>query len=359
MLSKDSTAEELEFKIIHSTQIEAEKFFDLIDNSNIILLEETSLLILNELNLLDDFLKLLPSFSIVDSVFKKINLTTHEPVSINSQISGAILKAIQNNIEKLQLINDSKENVFKYDLALKGESGLLLTDDLYLSNLIQQENPNIAFGNIFNILEFLYTKGLLNEDKFHEKIVSCYDLGMVDINMRSDFLGKSINYNLGRPDVFNYEDTGFKPIFDKLIAERNDFRAKYKLFLDMFNYVNVYALNTHTLISLISKLLEYNPTYDPQSIINTWLINSGLKRKILSGDTLISRAHADLWFKYKEVMEDLSSTTYPFEFLLGEILKIISTLDESVSRLAFKNLKVSFAADSQEYRYLQTFDLNF
>ncbi|WP_151958125.1 DUF4365 domain-containing protein, partial [Acinetobacter guillouiae] len=121
ILSKHSKDEELEFKVIHAPQMEKDKFFELIDISKIICFEETSLLILNDLDLLDRLLKVLPKFSILESVFKKINLTTHEPISINNQISGTILKAIQNNIEKLQLIDDEEKD-FKYDCDLNDNS---------------------------------------------------------------------------------------------------------------------------------------------------------------------------------------------------------------------------------------------
>ncbi|MGJ8758357.1 hypothetical protein ACSFV5_13685 [Acinetobacter sp. HC8-3S] len=96
---------------------------------------------------MDSFLKVLPKFSILQSVFEKINITTHQPLSINSQIAATILKAIQNNIEKLQLIDDSKDDFLKYDCFSKDKINLLLTDDLYLTRLIRQQNPDVLFGN--------------------------------------------------------------------------------------------------------------------------------------------------------------------------------------------------------------------
>ena len=280
ILSKYSKDEELEFKIIHAPQEEEDKFFDLIHSSNIILFEETSLLILNDLNLLDSFLKVLPKFSILESVFKKINLTTHEPVSVNSQISGAILKAIHNNIEKLQLIED-EEKYFKYDCDLNEEHILLLTDDLYLTWLVKQQNPNFSFGNVFNILEFLHAKDILNEGDFYEKTGDFFELGIMDINCRYDFLAKSIDYYLGKTGVCDYSETGFNRIFNKLLSDKSNFIDKQKLFLDMFGWVNFSDLSSEALLSLISKLLEDNPMFDPLNILNTWFVYCGLKREIL------------------------------------------------------------------------------
>lgn len=353
LLSKHSKDEELEFKVIHAPQTGKDKFFELIDISNIILFEETSLLILNDLNLLDSFLKVLPKFAILESVFKKINLTTHEPISINNQISGAILKAIQNNIEKLQLINDEGKD-FKYDCDFNDENVLLLTDDLYLIWLLKQQNPNVSFGNIFNVLELLYEKNILSEDEFHEHIVNFLNVGIIDINMRFDFLGELINYHLGKPYVENYEDTGFKCIFDKILIQESNFRDKQKLFLEMFSWVDISDLSADTLISLIRKLLEDHPMFDPQKIVNTWFVYCGLRREILKDvDTSVSKIHEDLWLKYKQVMEILNSTKYSGEILLRDVIKVIESLDENTGEKVLNNLKASFSKNTNEYKYLE------
>ena len=354
ILSKCSKDEELEFKVIHAPQAKKDKFFELIDISNIILLEETSLLILNDLNLLDSFLKALPKFSILESVFKKINLTTHEPISINSQISGNILKAIQNNIEKLQLIDD-EDKEFKYDCDLNNESVLLLTDDLYLTWLVKQQNPDVSFGNIFNILEFLHAKDILNEQEFHGKTGDFFELRIIDINYRHDFLAKSIDYYLGKIGISDYTETGFNKIFDKLLAEKSNFIDKQKQFLDMFNWVDISDLSPDALISLIRKLLEDHPMFDPQKVVNTWFVYCGLKREILKdAGTSVSKIHEDLWLKYKQVIEILNSTKYSNEILLRDIIKVTENLDKNVSEIVLNNLKASFSPNTNEYKYLET-----
>jgi len=88
----------------------------------------------------------------------------------------------------LQLIDDEEKD-FKYDCDLNDESVLLLTDDLYLTWLVKQQNPNVSSGNIFNVLEFLCEKNILSEDEFHEHIVNFLNVGIIDISMRFDFLG--------------------------------------------------------------------------------------------------------------------------------------------------------------------------
>lgn len=354
MLSKCGKEEETEYQITHSPQIEPKVFFRLVDSSNIILIEETSLLILNDLNVLDFFLKALPKFSILDSVFKRINLTTHNYISPNSQISGSILRALQNNIEKLHLIDDSEANFFNYDCVSKNEYGVLLTDDLYLSVLMEQHNSNILCANVFNVLNFLFRKNILNEEEFFEKMVDCFSFGILGFNIQFDLLSKLINYYLLRGEVDNYEDTRFKIVFDKLLMERESFIDKLNIFINIFNSVDIANLSAEVLLSLIRKLLEYNPTVDPQEILNTWLVYCGLQRKIeIDSDNSVSKSHQELWLKYKEVTNFLNEITYENEFLLKDIIK---KMNDKIKEVAFENLKASFLKGSREYQYLESFD---
>lgn len=357
MLSKCCKEEETEYQITHSPQIEPKVFFRLVDSSNIILIEETSLLILNDLNVLDFFLKALPKFSILDSVFKRINLTTHNYISPNSQISGSILRAIQNNIEKLHLIDDSDANFFNYDCVSKNEYGVLLTDDLFLSVLMEQHNSNILCANVFNVLNFLFCKKNLNEEEFFEKIVNCFSFGILGLSIKFDLLSKLINYYLGGFEIYNYEDTRFKIVFDKLLAERESFSDKISLFINMFNSVDIAKLSVEVLLSLIRKLLEYNPTVDPQEILNNWLVYCGLQRKIeIDSDNFVSKSHQELWLKYKEVTNFLNEITYENEFLLKDIIK---KMNNKIKKVAFENLKASFVKGSREYQYLESFSEDF
>ncbi|AZC10367.1 hypothetical protein DKE47_016635 [Acinetobacter nosocomialis] len=153
-------------------------------------------------------------------------------------------------------------------------------------------------------------------------------------------MSKLINYYLGRGNIESYEDTNFKYVFDRLLAQANSFKDKLNIFINMFNSVNIANLSPEILLSLISKLLEYNPTLDPQDVLNTWLIYCGIQREIrIDADNLLSNVHQELWFKYKQVVEFLNEIPYKNEFLLEEVVK---NINNKVKSLAFANLKASF-----------------
>jgi len=355
--SKSATDQELEFKIIHSPQLDKHEFYELIDSSDILLIEETSLLILNDLELLESFLKSLPKFSILESVLKKLNLTTHSPLSPYHQIAGEILRAIQNNLTKLDLIHLNEESLLQYDQPLKDKRGLLITDDLYVTRWVSIENNSIRTGNIFNVLEYLGDRGILEKEILQEKLVNSSKLGIVNLNMRLDFLGDSIEYFLGRADVFDYTDTDFRYVFDKIMLIHSNFENKYKLFLDIFLYVNIQKISAQTLLTLIYKLIENKDIYKPQSVITTWLIYRGLGSKCEKDlETKISSEHLILWNKYVSVMKILNPDNSSIESLLGDVVVAILKLDPDIKRIAFNNLKSGFSLDSIEYRSLRQLD---
>lgn len=357
-LSKSSTDQELEFKIIHSPQLNKNDFKDLIDTSDILLIEETSILVLNELEVLDSFLESLPRFSILETFFKKINLTAHALLSPYNNIAKEILKSIQNNLTKLDLIHIDEKDSLQYDQPLKNKKGLLITDDLHLKRWISVENHNTQqTGNIFNVLEYLYDKGMLDKSVLQEKIVITSKLGIVGLNMRLDFLGNSIEYFLGRPEILDYKDTDFQYIFDKIMLFHTDFKIKHKLFLDIFLYVDVQKISPQTLLTLVYKLIESEDSYDPQAVITTWLIHSGLGRKCEKGmENNFSTEHLILWNKYTSVMGILDPESSSIISLLEKVVSVILKLEPEIKSIAFNNLKSGFSSDSIEYSNLKRLD---
>ena len=282
----------------------------------------------------------MPKFSILESVLQKLNLTTHSPLSPYHQVAGSILRAIQNNLTKLDLIHLNEESLLQYDQPLKDKSGILITDDLYVNKLVSIENNFIQTGNVFNVLEYLGDKGILDKDVLQEKIVNSSKLGIVNLNMRLDFLGDSIDYFLGRSDVFDYRDTGFQYIFDKIMLIHSNFLNKYRLFLDIFLCVDIQKINAQTFLTLIYKLIENDDIYKPKLVITTWLIHCGLGRKCEKDlETKISDEHLCLWSKYVSVMKVLDPENTSIESLLGYVVIAILKLEPNIKSIAFNNLK--------------------
>mgnify|MGYP003590654166 CR=1 FL=1 len=137
----------------------------------------------------------------------------------------------------------------------------------------------------------------------------------------------------------------------------SNFENKYKLFLDIFLYVNILKISEQMLLTLIYKLLENEDIYKPQSVIITWLIYCGLGSKCEKDlETKISGEHLILWNKYVSVMKILNPENSSIEYLLGDVVVAILKLNPDIKSIAFNNLKSGFSLDSIEYRNLRQLD---
>lgn len=175
--------------------------------------------------------------------------------------------------------------------------------------------------------------------------------------MRLDFLGDSIDYFLGRPEILDYKDTDFQHIFDRIMLFNTDLKIKYNLFLNIFLYVNVQKISPQTLLSLVYKLTESEDSYEPQTVITTWLIHSGLGRKCEKDmESNFSTEHLILWNKYTSVMGILDPENSSIISLLEKVVSVILKLEPEIKSIAFNNLKSGFSSDSIEHSNLKRLD---
>lgn len=89
-LSKFTSEESLEFKIRHAGFSPQPDFDTLVDDASTFIFEETTLLILSELNILDQFFSKLKRFALLSTSFK--NISTHAHSYMKSDTSNVAEK---------------------------------------------------------------------------------------------------------------------------------------------------------------------------------------------------------------------------------------------------------------------------
>ena len=142
-------------------------------------MDETSLLLLNQLDLLDNFLKVLPRFMLLRSVFSRIQGIAHDKMQLFSEQAHKIWITIQSNIDKLTLLQG--DDVLGYVESLKQVPSLVFTEDKILSILLNEELKDFKSGNLFNIISYLYKNGAINEYVFLEKISEFFILDFKEV----------------------------------------------------------------------------------------------------------------------------------------------------------------------------------
>lgn len=365
----DKSEKYLDYKIIHNpanSNEEAIKTF--IENSSgYIVLDETSLLLLNQLDLLDNFLKVLPRFMLLRSVFSRIQGIAHDKMQLFSEQAHKIWITIQSNIDKLTLLQG--DDVLGYVESLKQVPSLVFTEDKILSILLNEELKDFKSGNLFNIISYLYKNGAINEYVFLEKISEFFILDFKEVTFSKNEINGYMTCVLKNRILLNeYRSSPLSKVIDYYLSSECEQSLKLKNALIFLRYFNLYKFSIDVLSSIINHILEYTPYYDGYYIISIHMLISGLRFDLsLNPTTQLSSVHRNLWEKYKALIELNSETTFTDDFLISTVLSVLlrlksNTIDRDVILIsednikqAYLNILYSFPLNTREYEKIKIF----
>jgi len=365
----DKSEKYLDYKIIHNpANTNEEEIKTFIENSSgYIVLDETSLLLLNQLDLLDTFLKELPRFTVLRSVFNRIQSIAHDNMQLFSEQANKIWITIQSNIHKLTLLQEDK--VLGYVESLKESSSFIFTEDKILFHLLKEELKDFNSGNIFNIISYLYENNAITKSIFVEKISDFFILDFKGVTFSAKEVHSYMTYMLENRTLLNeYRSSPLSKVIDYYLSSEDDQTLKLRNSLVFLRYLNIYQFSIDVLSSSINHILEYTPNFDSYYIISIYTITSGLLFDLrLHPATQLSPIHKSLWEKYKALMELNSKTTFKVDFLINNILssllrlkshkidREITCINEENIKHAYLNLLHSFPLNTSEHASIKSF----
>jgi len=365
----DKSEKYLDYKIIHNpANTNEEEIKNFIGNSSgYIVLDETSLLLLNHLDLLDTFLKELPRFTLLRSLFNRIKSIAHDNMQLFSEQAYKIWITIQSNINKLTLLQE--DNVLGYVESLKEASSFIFTEDKILSHLLKEELKDFKSGNIFNIISYLYENGAITKSIFVEKISDFFILDFKEVTFSAQEVHSYMTCMLENRILLNeYRSSPLSKVIDYYLSSEDKQALKLRNSFVFLRYINPYELSADILSNIINHILEHTPNFDGYYIISTYLLTSGLRfNLILHPATQLSNIHKKLWEIYKELMELNSETTFTEDFLISTVLSALlrlkcNTIDREIILISEKNIKqaylnllYSFSLNTREYAKIKSF----
>lgn len=365
----DKSEKHLDYKIIHNpantNEEEIQTFIE--NNSGHIILDETSLLLLNHLDLLDTFLKELPRFTLLRSLFNRIQSIAYDKMQLFSEQANKIWNTIQRHIDKLTLLQEDK--VLGYVESLKEASSFIFTEDKILSHLLKEELKDFNSGNIFNVISYLYEKNAITKSIFVEKISDFFILDFKGVTFSAKEIHTYMTCILENRTLLNeYRSSPFSKVIDYYLSSEDKQTSKLQNSFTFLRYITPDELSTDIFSHIINHILEYTPNFDSYYIISMYIISSGLQFDLrLHPTTQISSVHKKLWEKYKELMEFHSETTFKVDFLINTILnsllrlkshkidREITYINEKNINHAYLNLLHSFPLNTSEHVRIKSF----
>lgn len=369
----DKSEKHLDYKIIHNpvntNEKEIKAFIE--NSSGYIVLDETNLLLLNQLDLLDIFLKELPRFTLLRSVFNRIKSIAHDKMQLFSEQADKIWLSIQSNIDKLTLIEE--DEFLEYVESLKDVPSFIFTEDKILYILLKEKIKDLNSGNIFNIISYLYENNAITKSIFVEKISEFFILDFKGVTFSAKDVHRYMAYVLEDRTLLNeYRSSPLSKLIDYYLSSEDEQAIKLRNSLVFLRYLNLYELDTDVLSNITNHILEQIYNFDSYYIISTYLLTSGLRLELrLHPTTQLSLAHKNLWKKYKALMELNSETTFTDDFLISTFLSVLLRLkintndreiiliSENNIKQAYLNLLHSFSLNTAEHTKIESFKAKF
>lgn len=358
-LAKNSPEHKLEFKLRHSQMSDSAIFDSKFSTASRIILEDTSLILLSEINLLDVFLESLNEVHVFNSTFKRVN-QEHRSILPNAKhyLQSNILESINKHRRKFVFINDDhcdcipflKDNPF-------GPEDVLLTDDLNLLVLARTVSSSFAFGNIFNVTERLYTKGLIDEGKRYECLEKICSLGVHQPYMHLSLFASSFVYFTSIAPNEDYSDTQFKAIFNGVFSSLRDTGEVISLFFKFILEVLLtdnYLFHPKTLLSIIRGLLLRHPCLDLDIFIAKCFIFMSLSTPIQyhSSVLLQSSRHKHFYDVYYAMLSNLDNKPYSTIDAITLAVEQVYGLPDEKKEPALLHLQAAFVPCTFEHSLL-------
>jgi hypothetical protein len=350
MLSLNSDEEHLEFKIKHAPQLDMKTFELELTTTRTVIIEDTTLLILHELQLLELFLDRIPEFCLLNSTFERVAKNSH-PVAgtIYTALAKAVLDTINKFKSKLVLFPDAESSpVESYIDAINKHNALFIVDDLNLLQMVNVRNKKqVTSANIFNVIEMLYKPSHLSQEDKFSLISKASSLGFQIPNMTIGLLAETLAFHSKTLNETDYLETEFKVIFDKIFATQRDTVEAIELFLNMLEFsINHYdmTLQPVPMLALLRSFLLRHCYKDLESFVAFVFVYLALKTPLKIESQLIatSKKHVDLWKLYHDLQLSIADGNTSTKELLFGVVQQIFMLQEKTRMLAYNNIKHCF-----------------
>lgn len=355
-IAKNTPEESLEYKINQASQTSQELFDGYFRQETNFLVEETSLILMQELGILDDFFGVVEKFTILESCFERMKVSgVFNLFSGRNPLPQSILNTINKHRSKLRVEKDCKDNLlesYRNLLSKDGEGYVLLTDDANMLMLCGSNNQPISHGNIYNILLALNYQGVMGNNKLYELIARVSTYGYKSINMEIDLMAQVFCYFVNEDE--DYTKTPFKNLFDKVFNTRRKPDEVIVILYRILSYAIDEAkikISSAIILSLFTNFLLRYPYDNKFNFIVSWFLYQCLngKESYISDLLPVSVTHANLWCVFYEMCCISMGREVEHSELFSKIISTIVQQNPSSREKLYNSVVKCFIPGTEDY----------
>ena len=314
--------EAIEYKLHHSAPLMDRHA---LLSKNAIIVEESSLLVLNQIDLLDDLIGSIDQICLLSRTFTSLGNHSHpHSGSIASGIPIRILATIEKYKSKLVLLYDDEENIIEsLQKQITENNYYFLCDDANINNLLEIGRMH---GNTVDVIEFLYTSTAITEERKYKLLSDLCSIGILTPDIHISNLAKALCFYTNGETGIDYVETDFQPIFDSVFSIRRKTSDVVPIFFEMLFIASseyTFRNNPETLKNLFQGILVRHQYVTPRVFCADWLIYQcrHLESKQSYKVQVHSEQHRTLWRVYGETVSILTSSDPTFNELCTVVIQ--------------------------------------
>lgn len=352
--------ERKEYQLVHSRMMSNSELESLTGSNKNVVLDETSLLLLNDLDLLEVVLSHMSGIVINKATYAMFSKASHAVMgSMYSSIPREIVHKVGNNLEKVILKgsgNPGDSLIEQYSSILENCDACICTEDLHLSELMRLGGYKTI--NSLNIIDKLEAKGIITKDRSILAIEMICSFGISNVALSVEHIVSSLDFNLGSLENRNILDTGFGAVFNAVFFRgRNTYEA-VDLLTEIFSgYLNKHGseVDIDCLGELVNVWMVRYPDFDRLELVSLWfVISSVFTIYIPEGEVqLTGKGQSKLWALTKKLTMEVNEA-YNLRVVLSSISDVTLRLTAQKASDVYDRVKTAFVDGSSEAEHFSS-----
>ncbi|PCJ29538.1 MAG: hypothetical protein COA99_19375 [Moraxellaceae bacterium] len=323
-----------------------------------VVMDETALIVLNDLGVLEIALQNLPGVVINKSTYENFSRASHGVMgSIHSAIPKEIIGILGACLDKITLKGKVVDGISLIDqyqnIISECDSPLLCTDDLYLSEFVRHKVEGAGYINSITILEYLHVEGILSLEEKNAAIERLCSFGIISPSINLNNVVDSITYNLGIEGGVPLLDSGFSHIFNSVFTLDKEPKLACKhlcsFFSSVLNRCNS-DIDIRGMGPMLSVWMVRYPSMGKYKLLATWFVMSCFDTVYVLESEFVPRGkgQASLLEIYKDLSINIDGDK-TFLDISTDISKQILRLNADQASDVYIKVRHAFVEDSQEY----------
>ena len=347
-----------EYTLVYPPCLEFEELAEISQEKLTVFFDETSLLVLYELGLLDKVLKTIELAIIAKSTYADFSRLSHAIFgSTYSGVPKGIVEILGANLDKILLKGSTKHKFEVFNDYLENlsdvDSAIFCCDDLYLSIAISERLPNVTKINSVDLVDLLSAQKLIDNKARIEFLQKLCELPIENPGFRVDHITNSIEFWSVHHNDIDLLETGFYHIYDAVfqpsLPKEVSFNLICEIFIKLLNGSDG-KFEISNIGRLVTQWMVRFPILDAQQLLARWFIRSCLGVNYHEEHELLPQGigHAKLWGLFSQLHAQLfGEEKQPERF--DDVCIAILNLSQNFASDIYEDISRCFIEYSQDY----------